>query len=87
MHGLRERLLGEAITSTDTSYDAARRVCAADDEVDQMHRHVYERVKLLCRQQPEQAHQEQAECATSPHDVVLPCRDAQVAGEYLPAKK
>jgi phosphate transport system protein len=35
--------------------DAARRVCAADDEVDQMHRQVYERVKLLCRQQPEHA--------------------------------
>jgi phosphate transport system protein len=35
--------------------EAARRVWAADDEVDALHREVYTRVKLLCRQQPEQA--------------------------------
>ena len=35
--------------------EAAARVCAADDEVDEMHRQVYARVKLLCHQQPEQA--------------------------------
>jgi phosphate transport system protein len=35
--------------------EAARRVCAADDEIDALHRQVYARVKALCREHPEQA--------------------------------
>jgi phosphate transport system protein len=39
----------------DRDPDDARRVCAADDGVDSIHREVYARVKRLCREQPLEA--------------------------------
>jgi phosphate transport system protein len=43
----------DALVEKDSS--TAERVCAADDEVDTMHREVYSRVKTLIRREPARA--------------------------------